>query len=104
MSIDIDAAHASLAQAKVALIDAANAIDPLAPMRRRPFVSVGVAAGVGAVLGMSEGRLIAAASLTRAISSFVRLAAFAVERFVVARSSGAAAEIRKEPALTPAPV
>ncbi|MGD1276398.1 MAG: hypothetical protein ABR964_04145 [Tepidisphaeraceae bacterium] len=103
MSIVTQPAHASLAEAKAALIDAAKAIDPLAPMRRRPFISVGVAAGVGAFLGMNRGRLIAPGTLTRAISSFVRPVAFAVGRYVMARASRRATETRKEPARTSAP-
>ena len=94
-------ADASLAQAKAALIVAAKAIDPLAPLRRSPFVTVGVAAGVGAVLGMSHGRPMASAGLTQAISSFVRLAASAIGRYVQARASQAATETRKEPAPAP---
>jgi len=103
MSIVTEPAHASLAEAKAALIDAAKAIDPLAAMRRRPFIMVAVAAGVGAVLGMNRGRMIASVNLTRAISSLGRLVAFAVGRYVVARASHAATEMRKEPARTPAP-
>ena len=97
MSIATEPAHASLAEAKAALIDAAKAIDPLAPMRRRPFITVGVAAGIGAVLGMNRGRLIATVGLTRAISSFARLVAFAVWRLVAARASHAATAMRDRP-------
>lgn len=101
MSIVTQPARASLAEAKAAVIDAAKAIDPLAPMRRRPFISVAVAAGVGAVLGMNRGRLVASVSLTRAISSLVRPVAFVFGRYVVARASHRATETRKEPARSP---
>ena len=57
MSIVLEPARASLAQAKAELIDAAKALDPLAQIRRSPFISVGVAAGVGAILGMNPGRV-----------------------------------------------
>jgi len=90
--------HASLAQAKVALIDAARALDPLAQMRRRPFVSVGVAAGIGAVLGMNPHRLIPPANLTRVISSIVRLVTSAVGTYVASRANHAETELHKEPA------
>ena len=104
MSKVTEPAHASLAKAKAALIDAAKAIDPLAPMRSRPFSSVGVAAGIGAVLGTNSERLLASVRVTRAISSFVRLVAFAVERYGIARASHAATEMHEEPARTPAPI
>jgi hypothetical protein len=103
MPIVKEPAHSSPAEAKAALTDAANAIDPLAAMRRHPIVTVGVAAGVGAVLGMNRGRLISPVGLTRAISLFVRQVVFAAESYVVARASHAATEMSKEPAPMPAP-
>jgi DUF883 C-terminal glycine zipper region len=102
MSIVTDPASPELNQAKSALIQAAKEIDLLAPMRKHPFTSVGVAAGVGAVLGMNRGRLIATASLTRAISSFARLVALAVEKYLVASADHAATQMHQEPVKTPA--
>ena len=57
MSDVIDPERAALAQAKLDLINAAKAVDPLSLMRRQPLVCVGIATGVGAVLGMSEAQL-----------------------------------------------
>jgi hypothetical protein len=102
MSAAVKAAQASLTEAKSAFIDAAKAIDPLAPLRRRPFVTVGVAAGIGAVLGMNRGRIAAPMVFGRAISSLMRTGVFALRRYVVAKASHKKAEMSDGPARTPA--
>jgi len=76
MSGIADPDRKALAQAKLEMIDAAKAVDPLSLMRRRPWVSVGVAAGVGAVLGMSEAQSLSPATLIRTFSALARTAIF----------------------------
>ena len=86
MAMVMDSAGASLAAAKAALIEAAPVIDPLAPLRRHPFITVGVAAAVGAILGMDQGRLMTSVSLARRLSSLARLLAAAVGQYVIAKT------------------
>ena len=95
MSVVSDRAETSLTDAKAALIDTARAIDPLAPMRRRPFISVSVAAGMGALLGMNLGRSSAAGELKNAISIRMRPAALAIGKYLLAGVSQAATECVK---------
>jgi len=75
-------APVSLAQTKAALIDAARAADPLEPMRRRPFISLGVAAAVGAALGMNGRQHLAAVRLGRTLTPFSRLVTLLVRRWL----------------------
>lgn len=103
MPATTDHAHASLANAKAALIAAAKAVDPLAMIRKRPFTLVAAATGVGAVLGMNERRLMESARLTRAVASLLRIATLAVGRYMAAGASHAATETPSDPARTPAP-
>jgi hypothetical protein len=74
MSDVIDPERAALAQAKLDLIDAARAVNPLSFMRPRPLVLVGVAAGVGAAIGASEAQLFSPAKLIRTFSLLARTA------------------------------
>lgn len=87
----------TLAEAKLSLMRAAAAIDPLAPVRKRPFVSVGVAAGAGAILGASDKQLATAAQLSRAMSAVLRLFANAAGRYAATRINHAATGPRPEP-------
>jgi hypothetical protein len=66
-------------------------------VRRRPFVSVGVAAGAGAILGTSTKQLAAAAHLSRAMSAVLRLFANAAGRYAAARINSTATEPPSEP-------
>ena len=91
MSIGTEPARPSLAQAKAALIDAAQAFDPIALIRRRPFISISMAAVVGAGLGMHHGWPV---SLTRALTLFMRIDAWEVGKYVVARARHATTKRR----------
>ncbi len=75
MHVSIDPEHAALARAKSELLDAAMAIDPLAPLRRQPLLTVAVAAGIGVLLGMNAERLFSSANVSRAFSWLARTAA-----------------------------
>jgi len=72
MSENTDPDRAALAQAKLDLIDAAKAADPLELVRRQPLLSVGVAAGEDALLGMNAERLFSPANLNRTCSLLAR--------------------------------
>jgi hypothetical protein len=74
MEMSVDSDRAELAAAKSELIAAAKAIDPLAPLREKPLLSVGVAAGIGVVLGLNAEKLFSPANLDRAISLIARAA------------------------------
>ena len=83
--------QAAVAQAKSVLVCAANAVDPLSGLRRRPFASIALAAAAGAILGMSTSRLVATARLSQAISSALRSIAYAAGQHVAARPAHATA-------------
>ena len=89
MYVSTDPEHAELARAKSELLDAARAIDPLAPLRRQPLLSVGVAAGIGALLAMNAERLFSPGNLNRAFSWLARTAALtlAASRTISPRQS-----------------
>jgi hypothetical protein len=60
--------QASLADAKSKLLNAADNADPLQALADEPFTLVGVAIALGALMGLTEGRLSALAYLTRSLS------------------------------------
>ena len=73
-----DPDRAELARAKLDLIDAARAFDPLVSLRKHPLLSVGAAAGTGALLGMNAERLFSPANLNRTFSLAARAASLAL--------------------------
>jgi len=83
--------QAAVAQAKSILICTAKAFDPLSPLRRRPFATIGIAAAAGVILGMSTARLAATARLSQAISSVLRSIVFAAGQHAASRPARIAA-------------
>ncbi|MGA3065368.1 MAG: hypothetical protein ABSF29_00820 [Tepidisphaeraceae bacterium] len=75
---DPDLDRAALADAKSELIAAARAFDPLSTIRKRPLISLGVAAGIGLALGMNEERVLSKKGLERVFSLVERVAGFAL--------------------------
>lgn len=58
-------------QAKTLLLDAARAFDPLRVVREHPFVTVGAAAGAGAVMGSSGAGMFALTGLIRSLTKVI---------------------------------
>jgi len=112
-------AQVDVARAKARLIEIAAQIDPLAPMRKHPYITAATALTAGIIAGATSEKLVEAAVLTRATNAFMRTAALVVEGFNKACSarsttykasgdstSGAATGVRPESAgiaATPSP-
>lgn len=84
-----DRGDLDLSLRKQRFLEAARAIDPLSPLRRRPFVTVATAAAIGVVA--------ASPAAARAVSKWVpagltgRLVRTVVTRFLQSRAAAAAA-------------
>jgi hypothetical protein len=77
-----------VAAAKANLIKVAGQFDPMAPVRRHPYLTaMAVVAGV-AMLSVSAERLTGAASLVRWVSSMVKNAQKLIERYVQPGTQG----------------
>lgn len=85
MSVVIQPDQAAVAQAKSTLVCAAEKVDLLEPMRKRPFAWIGVAAAAGVILGMSPRRLAATARLSRAVASAIRSIVLSAGRHAAAK-------------------
>lgn len=90
------------AEAKARLMDVARSIDLLAPMRDHPFVVVGAAATVGAVLGSSGSAINGLTGLTSTLIKLINPLSGIIAQIVAAKvASDTATEVAKDEAAAP---
>jgi len=81
-----------LAAAKAQLIKVASEIDPLAPLRKHPYITIAVALTTGAVLGSTADAVIGAAVLGKTTNTVFNSLVKVVEGFKAARGEKTAAK------------
>lgn len=97
-----DRADPSVTQAKLRLLEAARAIDPIGSMkaavRDHPFVTVGAALGTGALVGTLGGSLGSLLGLGLSVVKFGKPLALAGAQFAMSRMAAkhAATEVKQE--------
>jgi hypothetical protein len=90
--------ESQLAAAKAQLIKLAAEIDPLAPMRKHPYITIAVAATAGVVLGSTADTLVGAAVLGRTANTVLHSITKVMDGFKAARAEKSAQPAKGEAA------